>query len=57
MKKWTIQIRGTTTIEVIADSYEDAMASAIANVGNGHDVDWRDLSINKNAIEVTDEKD
>lgn len=57
MKKWTIQIRGTTTIEVIADSYEDALASAISSVGNGHNMDWNDLSINKNSIEVTDEKD
>lgn len=57
MKKWTIQIQGITTVEVIADSYENALINAFNSVGNGHNVDWTDLSINKNAIEVVDEED
>lgn len=57
MKKWKMQITGTTTVEVFADSYDEAIDKIEEEAtSNKQNLDWNNLKINSKTIEVTNEE-
>ena len=57
MKKWKVQVEGTTTVEVEADNYDEALNKIKEKtIQDKKNLDWDNLNINKKTIEVTDEK-
>lgn len=58
MKKWKVQVVGTTTIEVEAENYDDAINKVKAKtLCDDSDLIWNNYQINTKTLEVIDEND
>ncbi len=57
MKKWRVQVKGITTVEVEADNYDDAISKVKAKtIIDLEKLKWENFDINPKSIEVINEE-
>ena len=55
MKQWEMNIKGTTHVKVLADSYEEAINKGLLYIEQENEPNWFDFKIIKNTVEIVSE--